>query len=234
MEICSRCGEEVRWGWRPGTTSPAPPAGFWMHRDPSVDHMPIFGQRVTAEDFEEIEQQRHLTRYTEDDEPYTTAEYDFRRMSKRKRDQLEADAPDDDEEGHDDIEPVEVRTINLPNKGRVFIGCSDGTVAVAQVPGGVRTILNLAAKIGWEVERLTYARGPYLGANGKSLGVSDSVVLLVRGPIVDGTPLLGVASWRDAKSDWAWRVHNKTTTSVGAKALIAWMKENPCVHAESA
>lgn len=44
---CGRCGEEVRWGWRPGLTSPTRPgSGFWMHRDPAADHHPLLGTRL--------------------------------------------------------------------------------------------------------------------------------------------------------------------------------------------
>jgi hypothetical protein len=109
----------------------------------------------------------------------------------------------------------------------VLVGCPDGTVAVAAVPGGARIFINLAAKVGWAITRLTYARGPYLGAKGKSLGVSDSVVLHLRGPVVDGAPLQAVGSWRDGKSDFAYQVHRSTRTRVGARALTEWMKENP-------
>lgn len=220
-ETCSRCGEEVRRGWRHERE------GYWHRED--VDHEPVFGHIMTPEDWAEIERQRHLVRYDDDGNPYTTAEYEARKIkNKAARAEALAELAGDDEEEVPLLEPVEVHTINLPHKGRVFVGCPDGTVAVAAVPGGARTMLNLAKKQGWTVERLTYARGPYLGANGSSLGVSDSVVLLLRGPIVDESPILGIASWRDGKSDWAYRVENGNATRVGAKALIARMKEAPC------
>lgn len=220
-ETCSTCGEEVRYGYRDGVLA------YWHRLE--VDHVPIFGYVMTPEDHAEVERQRHLIRYLEDGTPYSTAEYEARKIKDtEKRAAALAELHDDEDgDGHDEIEPIEVRSIALPLKGRVFVGCPDGSVAVAAVPGGVRTVLNLAARVGWTVERLTYSRGPYLGSSGKSLGVSDTVVLVVRGPDVDGVPRRGVASWRDAKSDWAWRMENKQIERIGAKALIAWMKEVP-------
>ena len=190
----------------------------------------MLGQPITAEMAARTEVQRHTPWALPDGTMTTTAEHDARKIkdaTKRKA-ALDALAPGDEEDGSDDIEPIEVLSTPIPQKGRLFIGCADGSVALAATPGGARTVLNLANRIGWEVVRLTYARGPYIGSSGKSLGVSDSVVLLVRCVKVDGTVIAGVASWRDGKSDLAWKMEDKTVTAVGAKALIAWMKENPC------
>lgn len=230
-ETCSVCGEEVRWGWRHGREA------YWHRSD--VDHAPIFGQQVTPEMFAEIERQMDLPREREIPcdppfpliyriETYTAREYDEERFMRNKkyREAREAQAdPDDEEEGHE-LEPIEVYSTPMPHKGSLLVETPYGTREV-KVPGGVRTILNLAAKQGWEVTRLTYSRGPYVGASGKSLGVSDLIVLHVRGPVVDGDRLTGVASWRDGKSDSVWLVEKKTLTKIGAKALIARMKEAP-------
>lgn len=218
-EHCSTCGEEVRYGVR-GNSPPR-----WLHRE-EKDHKPTFGRLFTEADKAEVERQIHLTRYLEDGTPYTTAEFDRKRMSKKKRDALDAEEADPEEEGHDELEPIEVHRTDMPHKGVLSVETPTGPREVP-VPGGVRTIINLAEKIGWEVTRLTYARGPYLGASGKSLGVSDSVVLHVRGVTLDGRQLHGVGSWRDGKSDTAYQIENKTITKTGANDLKAWMKENP-------
>jgi len=217
-ETCRRCEQEVRWGWRGG-------ADGWWHRE-VADHPPLFGQTVTAEMLVEIERQNHVARCLGAGTSSTTAEFDFKRMKKAARDAAEAERENPEEEETHELEPIEVYSTDLPLKGRVFVGCSDGSVAVAAVPGGARTIINLAHKVGWEVWRLTYARGPWVGANGGSLGVSDNVILIVKGPpALDGTPRLGVGSWRDGKSKWAWRIENNHTYRVGANELKAWMKE---------
>lgn len=210
--ICATCGEEVRFGTRATGPRHWHEAKRWLHRE-EVDHVAVLGQPVTPEQWAEI-QHRLEERAAEHRTKRSTAE--------------EYDDPDDDE-GSDVIEPIELRRINLPQKGRLLVGTPDGEVIVAQVPGGARTIINLAAKIGWSVTRLTFARGPYIGAKGTSLGVSDSVVLHVQGVQVDGSVLMGVACWRDGKSDGAYRIKDRTLIDhPGAKALIAWMKENPC------
>jgi hypothetical protein len=69
------------------------------------------------------------------------------------------------------------------------------------VPGGVRTVVNLIAKSGWELRRLTHARGPYVGAKGDVLSTSDTIVLGARE--VDGDRC-AVASWRDGKFDFSY------------------------------
>ena len=69
---------------------------------------------------------------------------------------------------------------------------------------GIRQVANLVAKNGWELRRLTHARGPYMGSKGKCLSVSDSIVLGARGPErLDGGVPVVVASWRDGKFDFA-------------------------------
>jgi hypothetical protein len=235
-ETCSTCGQEVRWGWRDGHDGQGVRQGYW-HRE-LVDHMPKFGK--VGYDKAEVERQRHLPRVrtvtrkidgelVEVEETYTTAELELKAMNKAARDRAADAALDEDEEAEPEnpLEPVEVRSFDMPLKGDFEAPRVDGGVQRSTVPGGCRTLLNLAEKLGWEVVRLTYARGPYLGSKGGSLGVSDSVRLILRGPVVDGDPVYAVASWRDAKSQWAWKIVNRTIDSVGARALAAWMKEVP-------
>lgn len=220
------CGQEVRYGWREG-----PNREDWWHRE-DVDHPAKLGQLVTPEMLEEYEHQKDLPRIRIDEKTgeqivYTTREYDLARMSKAARDRAAEEADPDDEEELQPLEPVEIHTINLPHKGRVFVGCPDGSVAQAAVPGGVRTLINAGAKVGWVVRRLTYSRGPYLGAKGSSLGISDMVVLVMEGPVLDSERTLAIGSWRDGGSDWAWLVRGSKTDRIGAKALRDFIKENP-------
>jgi len=100
-----------------------------------------------------------------------------------------------------------------------------------RVPGGVRTITNLLAKTdGWELVNLTYARGPYVGAKGEVLSISDSIVLRARGPEVDGRLRYAVGSWRDGKFDSAYILTRKPGTEryesrpANASELKAWIK----------
>lgn len=225
------CGQEIRFGWREG-----PNREDWWHRE-NVDHNAKLGQLVTPEMAAEYERQRDLPRIRIDDKTgeeivYTAREYDLARMSKAARDRAAEEAADDDEEIQP-LEPIEIHTIPLPHKGRLFVGCPDGTVAQAAVPGGVRTLINAGSKSGWRVRRLTYSRGPYLGAKG-SLGVSDMVVLVMEGPVLDSERTLAIGSWRDGGSDWAWLVRGSKTDRIGAKALRDFIKENPVTQIEQA
>lgn len=107
------------------------------------------------------------------------------------------------------------------------------------VPGGVRTITNLLRKRGWELRRLTHARGPYLGANGDVLSISDTVVLGAREKPrcprggLDRPPRIAVASWRDRKFDFAYVGHvtgNHITVEarVNATEMKSWIKGEKC------
>jgi hypothetical protein len=70
---------------------------------------------------------------------------------------------------------------------------------------GIRQIINLIPKQGWELLSVRHARGPYVGSKGQSLGISDSHVVKARGPArLDGGVPVAVASWRDSKFDFAY------------------------------
>lgn len=70
---------------------------------------------------------------------------------------------------------------------------------------GIRQIINLVNKTeGWDLVRLTASRGPYLGAKGQVLSISDFVVLGARCPRLDGSVGVAVGSWRDAKFEIAY------------------------------
>lgn len=103
------------------------------------------------------------------------------------------------------------------------------------VPGGVRTVVNLLAKRGWELRRLTHARGPYVGAKGDVLSISDTVVLgarevprCERGGL-DRPDRIAVASWRDGKFDLAYVGYIRdgqitVTERANATTMKAWIK----------
>ena len=52
--VCSRCGEEIRIGWRDGQRG-------WWHREP-VDHFAALGHIITREEKAEAERQMDLVR----------------------------------------------------------------------------------------------------------------------------------------------------------------------------
>lgn len=200
-ETCSVCHEEVRFGWRPGFTSPDPSkgAGFWMHREES-DHMPILGRRFTAADKAEVERQLDLERErlvpTKTGFPllfevqtYTARGYFLERMKKEARARLLEEGLDEEE-----IAALEI-PIPEPEVRKTAIERSD-----PRCPQGARNLMNAAAKAGWEVRRLTYSRGPWLGSKGNVLSISD----LVACGVVDSDRRYGVASWRDGKVVSAW------------------------------
>ena len=232
MEICSRCGEEIRLGVRDGFYG-------WWHRE-DVDHRPGHGLLAEQADWEAIESELHKPRERLDTdgelEIYTTARHDAEKL-KNPEQRRAAIAELDAREGKDAavaLEPIEVRCQPLPLDARgrdvtAEVAGVDGRPRTATIPGGATQVLSLIEKHpAWSVKRFTYARGPYVGTKGESLGVSDSIILIAMVDI-DGQAAYAVFSWRDRKADWAWRVNpNRTVDHLGVKALKTWMKE--CSH----
>jgi hypothetical protein len=191
-EICTSdgCGQEVRHGWRDGKKG-------WWHRE-AVDHQPIFGRRFTDADKAKVELEldvvRTRQRTTKDGEvvteEYTARGERLRAMNKAKREKLL-------EEGLDEEEIAALHQICIPEPEvrKTTIERSD-----ERCPQGARNLMNAAAKAGWEVRRLTYSRGPWLGAKGNVLSISD----LVACGVVDSDKRYGVACWRDGKVVSAW------------------------------
>lgn len=94
---------------------------------------------------------------------------------------------------------------------------------------GIRQVINLVGKTeGWELRRLTSARGPYLGAKSQVLGISDVVVLGARCDPLDGPPRIAVGSWRDGKFDFAYigiiQDRRFVTHRVKSTGLKNWIK----------
>lgn len=207
---CSVCGQEIRLGYRDGVKN-------WWHREP-VDHNPIQGHRMTYADQEEVRRQREdVIRYMDDGTPYTTAEWEIMKdkdVARRKRRLAELRG---EEEKDEVIPPPEIPRHD---------------VEVESLPprSGMRQVANLVLKTeGWELRRLTAARGPYLGADGSVLSISDTLVLGARGPEVDGGVAIAVASWRDGKFDTAYAGRLRDGVAhvdpVNATDLKNWIKE---------
>lgn len=212
-ETCSRCGEEVRWGWRDGQEA------YW-HRE-QVDHVPIFGRYMTPEEVaENTRRYREEVFYLEDGTPYTAAQADaskFKDTEQRRRALAELAGEDPDYIAP--TPPVEilghaVQPDSFPPRS------------------GIRQVINLVEKKGWYLARLTKSRGPYLGADGSVLSISDCVVLgAVSGPPLcwraglDSKDRFAVGSWRDGKFDFAYiGVIGRAPTKVDSPTLKKWIK----------
>jgi len=185
MQTCSRCGEEVRYGTRRLTTG-------WLHRG-NPDHAAILGHIMTPEEAAEIERQQHLIRHFEDGSDYTTAEFDILRdkdVDRRKRRLAELRG-----------EPAD-QVVALPEPE---VPCRPVEITEFAPRSGIKQVINLVGKQGWELRGVTHARGPYIGADGSVLSTSDSHVVRARGPArIDGTVPVAVASWRDGSFDFAF------------------------------
>lgn len=117
----------------------------------------------------------------------------------------------DEEEASHEIEPIEVHA-------------RDVTIDEFPPRSGIRQVINLITKQGWELVSVRHARGPYMGAR-KSLGVSDVHVVKARGPVrLDGTTPVAVASWRDLDFDFAYIGVLPHLERVKSTDLKAWIK----------
>jgi len=93
---------------------------------------------------------------------------------------------------------------------------------------GIRQMFNVADRHPeWEVRSLTACRGPFVGSSGRVLSISDSVLMKMRGPMVDTGRQVAVAFWRDGKFNFAWTgilrgdvVATQPANSEGLKAFI--------------
>jgi hypothetical protein len=197
-QTCSRCGEEVRYGRRDGILG-------WLHRDPAVDHMPLFGGPLWSPDLQ-VRLEASL------------AEMAARGSTDKKKKQ-ESEEPAEEKQKWDEVpEPYvtaqPVRPEDFPPRS------------------GIRQIYSLVEKTdGWEVVNFTLAIGPYVGARGEVLSISDSVKMVMRGPGVDSGTRVAVASWRDGEFDSAYTgiLKGKVvwTEPANSTALKAWIKEIP-------
>ena len=171
----------------------------WLHRE-DVDHFAVLGHRIIGDAL--IEALGTRARVVAEDGNDDAASKD-----------------DEDEEPEYDGEIPEPE-----------VACHPITVDDLPTRSGMRQIANLILKAdGWELRRLTHARGPYVGARGNVLSISDSVVLGARGPEVDGWVAVAVASWRDGAFDSAHigRLKDGVIAIESAKStdLKKWIKE---------
>lgn len=210
MVECSRCGEEVRFGTRGLTTG-------WLHRG-NPGHAAILGHIQTPEEAAEIvRQDREVVRYDDDGKPYTTAEFDIRRdddTARRRRRLAELHG-----------EPVDAPVV-IPEPE---VPCHPVTADDFAPRSGVRQIFNLVGKQGWDLVSATGCRGPYLGADGSVLSISEASVIRARGPArIDGTVPFAVASWRDGKFDFAYvgviRQGRLESRKVDSSTMKNWIK----------
>lgn len=201
MEICSTCGEEVRYGVR--DPSPQWPGPRWLHRT-DVDHAVTFGVALTPERWQEVEQRK--------------AAQALASSGGKKKAVSEADF---EEEVEDIIGPVIIPDPELL-----------GTLVEADFfppRSGIRQILNLITKTpGWEGWAWR-SRGPYLGANGSVLSISDYILIRARGEEVDGVRPFAVASWRDGSFDgpaWIGRLKGGifSTYPANSTEMKNWIK----------
>ena len=211
-EVCGRCSEEIRYGVRSGMLA-------WWHRE-HVDHIPMHGRPVSAADLAEIERQHtQVVRYYDDGTAYTTAEHDIMRDKDvdRRRCRLAALHGEDP----DYIEP-------LPP---IEVYAHDVDPADFAPRSGIKQVVNLIPKQGWELRAVKHARGPYIGSDGSCLSISDTHVVKARGPVeVDGSTPFVVASWRDGKFDFAYigifKNGRLSPTKVDATTMKNWIKGN--------
>lgn len=215
-ETCSRCSQEVRFGTRGTTTG-------WLHRE-DVDHIAILGRIATPEDLAEIDRQdREVVRYDNDGMAYTTAEFDILKDKDvdRRRRRL-AELKGEDPDYVEPLPPVEVQAHDV-----------DPTDFPPR--SGIRQVINLVhgkgkTRVdGWELISVRHARGPYVGADGSVLSISDTHVVKARGPReLDGGLPIAVASWRDGKFDFAFigtiKDNRLDPHKVDATTMKNWIK----------
>lgn len=202
MDTCGVCGEEIRFGRR--GSDPRWSGPRWLHRE-DADHEPVHGVPLTPEKWAEI-MANHEQQVAD-------------KASRKKKNDLKSDA---DEEPEDEG-PIIIPPPEVP--------------AIAVEPGhfparsGIRQIISLAQKNGWEIVRLTIGRGPWIGATGKMLSISDVWVLGARGPEVDGVRRVGVACWRDGSFEFAQfgtlKAGVLTVTRGSSTDLKSWIKGAP-------
>jgi hypothetical protein len=197
-QTCSRCGQEVRYGVRGGIKG-------WLHRDPDVDHMPLFGGPLWSPEL-----QARLEA--------SLAEMAARGKADKKKDSGPAEEED---------QPDKWAEVPEPYVTAQPVGPGDFPPR-----SGIRQIYNLVEKTkGWEVANFTLAIGPYVGARGQVLSISDSVKMVMRGPGVDSGVRVAVASWRDGSFDSAYigilKGNTVHTQPANSNALKAWIKEIP-------
>jgi hypothetical protein len=142
----------------------------WLHRE-DVDHMPIFGGPLWTPEL-----QARLEA--------SLAEMAARGKADKKKDS-DPTNEDDGPDVWDAIPEPEVR-------------CTDVPITDLRPRSGILQMVNLINRTdGWTLKRITYARGPWVGARGQVLSISDHHKVSALGPVLDTGQRFVVASWRD-------------------------------------
>lgn len=136
-----------------------------------------------------------------------------------------------DHEGLPVVEPTDDRPEPIPPVERP---CEPFDPSTLSPRSGVRQIIKVVHDNGWDLRSITSSRGPYMGSKGEMLSISDSLVLRSRGPVsLDGTYRIAVASWRDAKFDFAFigtvKDGHASVTKANSDEMKDWIRghENP-------
>lgn len=209
---CSRCGEEIRYGWRAGQED-------WLHRG-DVDHAPILGHMTTLAEHAEIERQLDLprtrTNQAGQEVVYTTRTWRSKRGSKAEGDTTE----------NEDAVPTWDGVIPEPELR------ADRSVVPwplrESVPNGVWLVLKPALAAGLEVARLTFARGPWTHSGGQRPPIQDTCVLAIRAAWLDSGTRAAVGCWRHVGDNWKFE-HGLLITDyhaefVSAADIKSWIK----------
>jgi hypothetical protein len=221
-EICARCGEEVRFGWRATKRNPVriKDQGSWLHRDPDVDHAAILGQPMTPEFAAEIEYQLDLPRVRTaiKDGKEIEVVYTTRTWKQKKSSNSEGQGDDGklDELYSGELPPVEVASHPLP-------------VERSAVPAGVWNMIKPALAAGLQVVRLTHSRGPWLPKNTATPKVEDCIILSVRGESrLDDAPWAAVGCWRTVNGkyryEYGFLLTGNVPERVTASDIKMWIK----------
>lgn len=232
METCGRCGEEIRFGTRDGVTK------FW-HRGP-VDHEAAHGRPWTEEDSARQQAFLDQLRVRPVGEPedgvqridyYTVRRFGLKGDAAKAYDALHAPEAKVIPEPEVRARPMQVEDLASGSGPRQLADLVTGVTRVTPKGKSSKSLKHPPAAPGWELRRLTYARGPWLGANGEVLSTSDTVVLGARGPEVDEGRRIAVACWRDGSFDHAYigvfKDGRFTTEPANSNALKAWIKDTP-------
>lgn len=176
----------------------------WLHRD-EKDHLALFGTLWTPEDQARVEA--------------SLAEMASRGKADKKTETLPSDDDDDGSDVWDTIPEPEVRCTPVP-------------IEDLRPRSGILQMVNLIVKTdGWDLKAITRARGPWVGARGQVLSISDHHKVSALGPKVDNGQRFVVACWRDMKFESGYvgliregKVYPETLNSNDIKKFI---KEPP-------
>lgn len=195
VSVCSRCGEEIRFGTRNDVKG-------WHHRE-RTDCVPRHGHS-------EPPREEYVAEPTEE-------ELAAEALQNAKVEVYAHDVP---------------LTDFTPQSGIRQIGNLVSGITRLMPNGKTsKSLKHPPAAPGWELVNLHHARGPYIGAKGEVLSISDTHVLRARAVRLDGTVDIAVASWRDLKFDFAFigtiKDGRLSPRKVGSDELTTWTKGTP-------